>query len=129
MARSVAEINNYIVTNLVSQFASQGITITPTLWSKRNILRLVCYTVAIAQALLEQLQDIFIQRVEDIQGRSAAASILWLQDKFFKFQYNATTPQILQAVIVVLTSPTGTPYSYLALQYAIVNTDLCIIKA
>lgn len=129
MARTVAEINSYIVTNVVTQFADAGITLNPTLWSKRNIIRLLCYTFAIAQNLLEQLQDIFITRVEEIQARSSAASSLWLQDKMFKFQYDATTPQILQAVTVLLTSPTGVAYSYLALQYPIVDATKRIITA
>lgn len=129
MARSVEQINEYIVTALVANFGTVGITINPVLWSKRNVLRLLCYTVAIGQALLEQLQDIFVARVETIQARSSAASPLWLQDKVFKFQYSAAVPQILQVVNVILTDPAGTPYSYLTLQYPVVDASLQIVKA
>lgn len=98
MARSIDEINNIIVTNLVTQFASVGITINPTTWSKRNILRLVCYTFAIAQNLAEQLQDLAITQMLDIQSKTIAGTKLWLQYKMFNFQYSATNPQVLQVI-------------------------------
>lgn len=116
MARSVSEINNYIVTNLVTNFALVGITIDPLTWSKRNILRQICYTMAVGQALVEQLQDAFLQNVETVLSKSAAATTLWLQDKMFKFQYDATTPQILQLI-------DGAP------QYPIVDDTKRIITA
>ena len=98
MARTVAECNQYIVNNLVTHFATVGITINPTLWSKRNFLRLICYSFAIAQALYEQLADNSIAEMEDIQNKSAAATKPWIQDKMFKFQYSATNPQYVQIV-------------------------------
>lgn len=106
MARTVQECNTYIVNNLVTQFAAVGITITPTLWSTRNFLRLICYTFAIAQSLLEQLQDIAIAKMQAIQDISAAGSAKWLQDAVFKFQYSATTPQYLVTVAGVVQYPT-----------------------
>ena len=95
MARSVAEINTIIVNNLVTQFASAGITINPVTWSTRNLLRLICYTVAIAQATLEQLWDVAIARMTAIQQKSIAGSYAWLQEKVFIFQYSPTVPQLL----------------------------------
>ncbi len=130
MARTVEQINQAITTTLTTEFAAVGITIDATLWSKRNILRLLCYTVAVAQNLLEQLQDIFIDRVTVIQARSAAASVLWLQDKMFKFQYSATTPQIININALNLTdAATGTVYQYLVAAYPTINEDLRIITA
>ena len=93
MARTVQECYEYITTNLTTQFAAVGITIDPNLWSKRNYMRLLCYTFAIAQSLFEQLADISIAKMQDIQNKSAAATKAWIQDKMFKFQYSATTPQ------------------------------------
>lgn len=116
MARTIAEINNVIVTNLVTQFASVGITINPTTWSKRNILRLICYSFAIAQSVAEQLQDIAISQMLDIQSKSVAGTKLWLQFKMFEFQYSATNPQTLQVINNVPT-------------YATIDTNLQIIKA
>ena len=95
MARSVAEINTIIVNNLVTQFASAGITINPVTWSTRNLLRLICYTVAIAQATLEQLWDVAIATMTAIQEKAIAGSYAWLQDRIFKFQYSPTVPQLL----------------------------------
>ena len=116
MARTVQECNTYIVSNLVTQFAAVGITITPTLWSTRNFLRLICYTFAIAQSLLEQLQDIAIAKMQVIQDASAAGSAKWIQDAAFKFQYSATTPQYLVTVSGVV-------------QYPLINEALRIVTA
>ena len=116
MARSVSNINDYIVSNLVTNFAAIGITINPLLWSKRNLLRLICYTVAISQALMEQLQDLFRQNIELTVSKAAAASALWVQDKMFKFQYSATNPQI---IALINTVPT----------YAVVDPTLLLITA
>lgn len=116
MARSVAEINEVLVKALVDNMAAIGITLDPLLWSKRNLFRLICYTVAIGQALLEQLQDVYLAKVEEVQSKSAAASALWLQDAMFKFQYDAINPQILQIIDNVP-------------QYPIVDETLRIITA
>jgi len=109
MARSVSEINSYIVDNLVAQFASIGITIDPTTWSKRNLLRAICYTVAIAQALEEQLQDAFMSDVEDAVAVASAASFAWIQAKMFEFQYSATDPQFVTLVNLVPVYPVVDP--------------------
>lgn len=96
MARTVQECNTFIVTNLVSQFSTVGITINPTTWSKRNLLRLICYTFAISQSLFEQLYDVYIAKITSIQTKAAAGSKQWLQDRAFRFQYSSTSPQIVQ---------------------------------
>ncbi len=116
MARSVENINEYIVSNLVTNFAAIGITINPVLWSKRNILRSICWTIAICQALLEQLQDLYKQENETIVSKAAAASTKWIQDKMFKFQYDALNPQVIALIDTVP-------------QYPVVDPALCIITA
>lgn len=116
MARSVAEINDYMVTALVSNFAAIGITINPLLWSKRSLLRAFIFTVAIGQALVEQLQDAFMEDIEAIVAVSAAASYGWIQAKMFLFQYSATNPQF---VTLINTIPV----------YPIVDSSLTIINA
>ncbi len=109
MARKVDEINSYIVTTLVANFATVGITIDPTTWSKRNMLRLICFTMATCQALLEQLQDLFQQTIEDTAAKAPAASPLWIQKKMFEFQYSATDPQIVALIDTVPQYPTVDP--------------------
>lgn len=96
MARTVEEINDYLVTQLTAELAAAGITITPATWSKRNLLRAITYANAICQATAEQLQDQYITEITDIQNKSASATAPWIQDKMFKFQYSATTPQVVQ---------------------------------
>ena len=105
MSRSIDNINNYIVSNLVTNFATIGITINPTLWSKRNMLRLICYTIAICHGLIEQLMDAFRQELEATVSKAAPASTLWVQDRMFKFQYSATNPQVISLIDTVPTYP------------------------
>lgn len=116
MAQTVQQWYNVITANLVTEFSSVGITIDPTKWSKRNVLRLMCYTIAIVQSLAEQLQDVYISRMEEIQRVSSPATIPWLHDAVFKFQYSDSNPQYLSIIGGVI-------------QYAIVNPAYRIITA
>lgn len=116
MARSVDEINQYMVDAFVANFAAIGITVNPTTWSKRNLVRAIIYTIAIGQALVEQLQDEFLAIVEDVVSVAAASSFTWIQNKMFEFQYSATDPQF---VTLINTIPV----------YAVVDTTLRIITA
>jgi len=109
MARSVDEINSYIKAQLVTNFAAIGITIDPTTWSKRNMLRAICFTVATCQAVIEQLQDLFQQTIEDVAAKAPAASAPWVQDKMFKFQYSATDPQIIALINTIPEYPVVDP--------------------
>lgn len=95
MARTVAQCNTLLVNSLVTNFAAVGITIDPTQWSTRNLMRLICYTIAIGQATLEQLWDVAIASMTAIQLKAIAGSFAWLQDRVFRFQYSPTTPQLL----------------------------------
>ena len=116
MARTVQQCNDAIVSALVTEFASVGVTINPALWSKASLLRVICWSIAVAQSLFEQLQDISIAKMEAIQATSPAASAAWLQDAAFKFQYSATTPQYLTVISGVC-------------QYQNVNPALRIVTA
>lgn len=105
MARSVDTINSSIVASLVIQFAAIGITINPTLWSKRDMLRAICYTVATCQGIMEQLQDLYKANLEDIVSKAAPATAPWIQKKMFEFQYSATNPQVLALIDVIPVYP------------------------
>ena len=105
MARSVQECYDYIVTQLVAEMAASGITIYPATWSKRNRLRNICWTMALAQAQHEQLNDQSLAEMQVIQAKSAAASEAWVQDKMLKFQYSANNPQVLQVTNGVVGYP------------------------
>ena len=105
MARSVADINTQILTSLVANFATIGITFDPTKWSKRNFTRQMCYTFAICAAFIEQLMDTQKSYVENQVLLSTAATGLWIQSQMFKFQYSESTPQILTIINGVPTYP------------------------
>lgn len=109
MSRSVSDINTQIVSALVTNFASIGITIDPTKWSKRNMLRQMCYTFASCTATVEQLMDSLKISLEKTASQSAAASSLWIQAQMFLFQYSSTNPQILQLVGVIPVYPVVDP--------------------
>lgn len=96
MSRSVDQINVQIISVLVSSFATINITIDPTQWSKRNYMRLCCYTFAVCTAYLEQLMDSLKLTLETTASQSAAASNLWIQLQMFLFQFSGTDPQVLQ---------------------------------
>ena len=101
MARTVAAIQTQIETELVANFAAVGVTIDPTKWSKRNMMRLFCYIFAVSTAYLEQLMDVLKTSLEATASQSAAASPLWIQAQMFEFQYSATDPQIIQLINTV----------------------------
>lgn len=109
MARSVSDINTQIVGQLVANFAAISITIDPTKWSKRNIMRLLCFTFATCVAYLEQLMDVLKAAIETQVAQSAAASPLWIQAQMFNFQYSASSPQVLQLVNTVPAYPVVDP--------------------
>lgn len=109
MARSIEAINNQLKSDLVLNFATVGISIDVTTWSKRNFFRLICYTVAVSIGMLEQLMDLYQQILETIVARAPAASPLWVQKKMFEFQYSATDPQVIALIDVVPTYPVVDP--------------------
>ncbi len=97
-ARSVDQINAQITDALVANFATIGVTIDTTQWSKRNMLRLIAYSIATCAAFIEQLMDVLKASIETTASKAAGASALWVQDKMFKFQYDTVTPQIIQLI-------------------------------
>jgi hypothetical protein len=95
MARKVNDIQNQIQTNLVSNFADAGITLDITNWSKRNIMRLFCFTMAVIIAFFEQILDAVKASIETSVYKNVASSAQWIQNKMFKFQFDSTNQQYL----------------------------------
>jgi hypothetical protein len=116
MARSVSTIQSSLEATLVANFATIGITLDTTKWSKRNIMRLFCFSFASVSAYQEQLMDALKLQIETTASQAAAASPLWIQAQMFLFQYSATSPQILQLINTVP-------------QYPVVDPTLRIISA
>ena len=97
MARTIAQIQAQIIATKEAQPELVGLTST----SKRAIWNLWTFVVAACIAIFEQLLDSFLTEVETQVAQSAGASVLWLQAKMFQFQYDATTPQIIQLINTV----------------------------
>lgn len=107
MARSIAQIQQSIIDQIAAT-PELGYYDDDNIWhnitentSARSIWRLWTWVVATAIAVHEQLVDLYIIVIEAIVARASAASTLWVQDKLFKFQYDATTPQIVQLIDTV----------------------------
>lgn len=60
---------------------------------------------AACQAFLEQLTELYIGNIETIVSRSNAGNSPWLQDRMFKFQYDALVPQVLQLIDLIAQYP------------------------
>lgn len=116
MARTITEINNATVAAYVTYMAAIGVTIDPTQWSRRNLQRVMLFTVASAIAIFEQIQDLYYAKQEALIATAPAATKAWLQSMVLKFQYDASDPQIIQL------DPTTMSYFY-----PVVDEDLRII--
>lgn len=98
MARSIAVIQKQIQDAAVQYYAAAGITLDPTKWSKRSVLRLWTFIVASVIAVSEQIYDAFQAVIEALIAAAPPGSSLWLQKRAFEFQYSATDPQVLEVV-------------------------------
>ena len=116
MARSVNAINASIISTLSANFSAVGITIDTVNWSRRNIIRLFCYSFAICIAYVEQLMDSLQSSLETTASKTPSASQLWVQAKMFLFQYSSTNPQVVHLIDMLP-------------QYIIVDPTLRIITA
>lgn len=92
MARSVNQIFNIII----AMIQSDPVLSTLNSTSQTAIFRLLAYVVASSQATEEQLNDLLVAQIESIALQLAPATAPWIQAQAFKFQYNATNPQIIQ---------------------------------
>jgi hypothetical protein len=122
MARTVNEIKKTILDAFAANpylvyVDNQGITrnITDNT-SMYALFDAFAFCIAMAIGIVEQLMDKYVEVIEAIVGRSAAASATWLQARMFQFQYSATNPQIVSLI-------SGIP------QYPAVDETLQIIDA
>ena len=102
MARSITTILAAMDAEQAAQTGLSGLNST----SNSAIYTLWKYIVASQMFLQETLWDIFKVDLETIASKSPVGSAQWLQDKVFKFQYSATTPQVTQLIDFVPTYPT-----------------------
>jgi hypothetical protein len=91
MARTIDQIQNSII---VEKEATPELSAL-TSQSRRSEWRLWARIIATIQAYSEQLFDVFKAQIEALLAKGAPSTPLWIQDQVFKFQYDATNPQVL----------------------------------
>lgn len=89
MARSVNLIKQQIMDNV---YANTEVNST----SAVSITNLLAYIFAAYNAYQEQLNDQFVQTIENLENSIPAANLLWIQKKAFEFQYSLTNPQVIK---------------------------------
>lgn len=92
MARTAYQIYQSILIAKAAESDLSGLTST----SRRAIWSLWAYIIAGGQATFEQLLDLEKENIETIVLSAPAGNPYWVQQKMFEFQYDATTPQIVQ---------------------------------
>lgn len=92
MARTVDQIYQNILTAKAAESDLSGLTST----SRRAIWSLWAYVIASGQATFEQLLDLEKENIETVVLSAPAGNPYWVQQKMFDFQYDATTPQIVE---------------------------------
>lgn len=110
MARTIAQIKAQIIAEKNNQAALAGLTST----SSTAIYNLWAFIQAVCINLFEQLIDVKIEEIETTVYTAIVPSDQWVRQKALEFQYDATTPQVLQLVNFVPS-------------YPVVNPDLRII--
>jgi hypothetical protein len=101
MARSIATIkesirvkkNEYPVLSVI-KFKEEG-------GSKVGVFNLIAFVIAWAINFHEQLWDNFKTELEDIADTAVPGTPAWLKEQVDKFQYSATTPQVVQLIDLV----------------------------
>lgn len=94
MARSITTIFNSIIAAVTGDPTLSGLLTSPA--SKRSHWRMWAYVFSGASNTQEQLSDAYIAKNEAIIKKAHAANGDWIQAIMFLFQYDATTPQIIQ---------------------------------
>lgn len=92
MARSVDTID----TQITAAVQADPVLSAANSPSRRAYWALWCYQMALAQNLEEQVNDLYVTQNEATVTKAPAANVAWVQGKIFAFQYDATTPQIVQ---------------------------------
>lgn len=96
MAREISIIQQAIIDSLVAKGADAGEVINPAEWSDYDYRQLLTYADAVGIATLEQLWDAFRVNVEAEVAIASPQTGAWIQAQMYKFQFDASTPQIVQ---------------------------------
>jgi len=115
MSRTVAVIQKQIIDTIASDpnmvYTDENNIVRNITYntSNRAMWRAWTHVVAVCVAILEQLMDVYQASIEVLVAKSAAASSVWIQSKMFDFQYDLTTPQIVQLINTIPVYPNIDP--------------------
>ena len=101
MARTVAQILAAMDAEQAAQTNLSGLNST----SKTVIYTLWKYIVAVSHYLLESLIDQKKTEIENVLKAGYFGTALWIREKCFEFQYDATVPQVIEIINGVPTYP------------------------
>lgn len=88
MARTLTEIFDGIKANYVTERATAGLPADdPAAWSKVNLKRLICYIVAMAIYVLEQIFDKHYEEVETDLANLRPPTVIWYAEKAKAYQH------------------------------------------
>jgi hypothetical protein len=110
MARTIAQIVAAMDAEQAATTGLSGLNST----SQTAIYKLFKYIVAVSQFLLESLIDQKKTEIENILKAGYFGTALWIRQKAFEFQYDATVPQVIEII-------NGVP------TYPVIDTDMQII--
>ena len=105
MARDINTIQAEIIAAINADPTLAGLTST----SAVAIWRLVTRVIAAALETEEQLNDVLKAELEQIAREAVPGTDDWLQRRVLEFQYDATSPQIVQVIDGRVTYPTINP--------------------
>lgn len=91
MSRTIAQIQNQILTEKAAQSALSGLTSV----SQVSIFNLWSYVTAVGIYIQETLWDVFKSDLEADIADAPIGTDKWVQAQAYKFQYDAITPQII----------------------------------
>jgi len=94
MAQTVAYWQN----KMLAQIAADPVLSDMNSPSSVATYNLFTFVVATCINLFEQAIDIFKTEVETIASEAVPGTAAWVQREALKFQYSATSPQVLQLV-------------------------------
>lgn len=102
MARTVSQIYQTLLDAKDDETELSGLTST----SQTAIWRLLLYIQAVCIAVHEQLMDVLKTDIEDLVASAAPGTAKWVKAQVLKFQYSATTPQVIELVDYAPAYPT-----------------------
>lgn len=94
----MAQTAEYWQNKMLVQVLATPALSTMTSPSMVAIFRLLFFIVGTCINMFEQVLDIFKYEVEEIAAEAVPGTDSWVQNEVFKFQYSATTPQVVQLV-------------------------------